>query len=492
MSLLNRSRASLPSKSNLFIERLTVFLFSLWLLVCNFIRIIRVPLTVDESPNRSDLWLTYGDYVHLTKVTANIHILNSILRKASIDLLGNSPFALRLPVFLAHILFLIFGYLLVEKLFRSGFWRVCVFAILNLNPFIFQFWGYSRGYGLALGLMVCSIYYLIRFVEERKAGLVWASMFFAALAVWSNFSLLNFYLSLAGSYFFLFLFAEEKRTFLRRTLPAFVVVSAVLAWLIAEPIRKLRESGELYYGGDKGLFEDTLGSLVRETVFRTFSTDLLVQTILIILTVLTVASIGFWIWKLMRDRMSPDMQKGVVISLLLLIPLISMVAQFHLLNTKYLIDRTAMFLIVLCWLNLCYFLYCASGKFQLAGSVLIAIIATTQLWNFVQHLNLNKSRNWWLDNYNLMVLNRLAPRANEVGRPLKLRTSWIQMPSMDYYIYTRFSKEFEPLTYNREAPNPTDTTFDYIYVTVDESRSLSTIYEVDTNYEETCILFRKK
>jgi hypothetical protein len=340
--------------------------------------------------------------------------------------------------------------------------------------------------------MICSIYFLIRLAEERRAMLVWGCMLAAALAVWSNFSLLNFYLALIGGYFLLFLFTNEKRSFLRQVVPAIVVVSTVLASLIIGPIQKLRAAGELYYGGEEGIFPDTISSLVRESVFRTFSTDVLVQTIVVIITALTVVSILFWIWKFIRNNKNPETQKGVILCVLLLVPLVSMVAQFHLLGTRYLIDRTAMFLIVLCWLNLCYFLYCATEKFEYAGYGIIMLIAGLQVWNFTLHFNLNKSRNWWLDNYNLNVLNRLAPRAKALGRPLKLRVSWIQMPSMDYYIYTRFSKEFEQLEYNRDAPNPNDTTYDYIYVPVDESKNLSTRYEVDTNYEGTCILFRRR
>jgi hypothetical protein len=117
--------------------RVIAIVFAAGLIVLNIIRIAWVPLTCDESPSRTDMLLGYWDYIHLTKVTANIHILNSILRKFCIETFGNTPFFLRLPNLLGQIGFLILSYLLLSRIIKNGYWRLGAFMLINLNPFLF-------------------------------------------------------------------------------------------------------------------------------------------------------------------------------------------------------------------------------------------------------------------------------------------------------------------------------------------------------------------
>src|ERR1051325_6285182 len=88
-----------------------VITISIFLLSYNIYRILHVPMTHDESPSEADLLMTYGDYIHLNKVTANFHIFNSILRKFFIETFRNTPFFLRLDNLMAQMIYLIFSYL---------------------------------------------------------------------------------------------------------------------------------------------------------------------------------------------------------------------------------------------------------------------------------------------------------------------------------------------------------------------------------------------
>jgi len=482
---------STGSKMAVRLDTIIAGCIGLFLVICNVIRICTVPLTVDESPSRSDLFVGYGDYVHLRRVTANIHILNSILRKASIEAFGNTPFFLRLPNLLAQILFLVCCYRLLCRLFKESQWRIAAFLICALNPFVLEFWGYSRGYGLAIGFMMASIYFLIVYIEDKKSFQVWSALVVALAAVWSNFALLNYYVALCGVLLVLGLFREHLQAFLRKSLPAISVVSVVLLALIYNPIRKLRASGELYYGGENGLISDTITSLVKESMYISDPQQPVVGYVVKVVVALLSLCTLYWAFVFFRKSRGRH-DKGIALCLLALIPLLSLIVQHHLLGTRYLIDRTALFIIVLIPLSITYGLYQIRARVKYLGEVAVFLMAALITWNFAQHVNLHKSRPWWLDNQNVQVLEYLAKKPQPPGRRLKLRVSWIQMPSMDYYIYTRYDSLFEPLVFSKEPPGPADTVYDYCYLPGDDAKTLSAVYVEDTLFDPSSKLYRKK
>jgi hypothetical protein len=471
---------------------ITAFCIAVALFICNLIRIIRIPITCDEAPSRSDLLMSYGDFAHLNKVTANIHILNSILRKASTDIFGNTPFFLRLPSLLAQALFMWFCYRLACRLFKEGGWRIAVFLACNLNPLMFEFWAYSRGYSLAIAFMTVSIYYLVVYLQEEKPWQICLALVSAMAAVWSNFALLNFCLALAGALAMHGILRERRAAFFRTVLPMLLTASALLALLIYAPIKKLRASNELYYGGERGLVSDTITSLVKESMYIVDQERLLVKAPTYLLLVLLCISIAYQSIRFMRDPGDTRSRIGMSLSLLLLIPLASIVVQYHLLGTKYLIDRTAMFLILLIVIHISHFLYSLRPGMPIASR--IAMFGLTALfgWNFFLNINFKCARMWWYDKHNVKVLELLSRKPSVPGRPIRLRVCWLQMPSIDYYIHTRYDSLFYPLEYIKDAPGPADTSYDYVYLPVIDAGNLSGKYVVDTAFDEEFSLYRKR
>lgn len=69
---------------------------------------------------------------------ANTHILNSGLMKVFSLLFGNSELSLRSPALIAHLMFMSFSFLILERL-RDHFFIICGFLFLNANPFLLDF-----------------------------------------------------------------------------------------------------------------------------------------------------------------------------------------------------------------------------------------------------------------------------------------------------------------------------------------------------------------
>ena len=71
--------------------------------------------------------------------------------------------------------------------------------LLNLNLYVLDYFSLSRGYGLSLGFLMGTLFFLLRFLTQLHTGVAGRRDLFRALlmacgAVMANFSLLNVYL----------------------------------------------------------------------------------------------------------------------------------------------------------------------------------------------------------------------------------------------------------------------------------------------------------
>jgi hypothetical protein len=164
------------------------------------VRAARLSMTFDEAVT----FLAYirTSFLSLFNVsTANNHLLNTWLTKLCVAIAGNGAFVLRLPNLLAYGLYLWFSIRIVKAVVPRalGFWA---FLLLQLNPFLLDFFGLCRGYGLSLGFLLASVFYFLEFLRDSPAAAAGRerslsnSLVLCALAVLANFSLLNVFLGL--------------------------------------------------------------------------------------------------------------------------------------------------------------------------------------------------------------------------------------------------------------------------------------------------------
>jgi uncharacterized membrane protein len=168
-----------------------MILFASALLATSVYRAATSAFTHDES-----LSFASFNWAPQWSSTPNNHFLNTWLMRLCSSLFGNSELSLRAPNIAAHAIYLAFTLLLLKRIHHVGL-QVVGFILLNLNPFLLDFFSLARGYGLALGFLMLSLYLLVRGYEERqrrrRAVNCWLSGLAAAAAVLANFAFLTWY-----------------------------------------------------------------------------------------------------------------------------------------------------------------------------------------------------------------------------------------------------------------------------------------------------------
>jgi hypothetical protein len=172
------------------------------------LRAARVPLTYDEAASYiryidtsvPSMFDTSALSIFSFEVATN-HFLNTLSTKASYLVAGGSEIALRLPNLIGYAMFLGFSLLILQRYVRPLI-ATAGFLLLNLNPYMLDFFTLSRGYGLSLGFLMGSLFYLFKFLDEVREGErvseASRALAFALGAVMSNFALLNVWLSVFG------------------------------------------------------------------------------------------------------------------------------------------------------------------------------------------------------------------------------------------------------------------------------------------------------
>lgn len=444
----------------------------------NILRIINVPITHDEALTIVDHTpLPERDIMAMTSPIANNHILNTLLTKLFINLFGYNIFIVRLPNLLGYMVYLLFSARTCQQLFEKRTIQLSVFLLLNLNPFLFEFWGLCRGYGLSIAFMMASILHLLSYIRERRAVQLYLSLFFAIASVYSNFSLLNFYLGLTAAITIIHIRQHGKA--LSATI-AVILSTILLATLIYTPLTKLLESDQLYYGGVDNFVNDTIDSLVRAGLFdkdggRSKLITFLVATVI-------VCMLAHTIWSFIKKK---DLTLQLILNILLLTPIISTIAQHYLLGTLYLIDRTALFFIPLFVLASTYYTHKRNNK---TFTIIIVTLTVLALLNFSANLSFRKTWSWSYNAYERIVMERMVHE--NPGKKISVRCNWHFAPSFQFYTLSEFKDQFEPVRLDRGDVDGNES-YQYYYVKSGELSSLSPVYIVDTSFEGKYYLMKK-
>jgi hypothetical protein len=333
-------------KAVLGISAITLLLFAYILA-----RAILVSFTHDESLTWLDFVRTSGSYP-----TANNHLLNTWLMKVTAGLFGNSEWSLRLPNVLAYLVYAWFTGKIALAL-GGVRWAAWIFIILNVNPFLLDFFSLARGYGLSISCLAMSAWYLVCFAKkpERSITVLYA-MLAACLGVLANLALLNYLAALAAVLLlisfrhFLSHSPDRKKSTALSVMFMLVPLGALFAYVIPWAF-ELRDAGALYYGGQTGFWHDSVGSLVKNFFYYT-QKPLLLTLLKTSVAVIAIAAAVVLAWDLARKQIrfsSPLM----LFAMLLVFAVLSTITQHWLMGTRFLIERTALLFVPLFLLLLC-------------------------------------------------------------------------------------------------------------------------------------------
>lgn len=278
-------------------------------------------------------------------------------------------------------------------------------------------------------------------------------MSFSCLAVLSNFSLLNYFVSHLAVLTLIVLLSTSASALYKR-LGILSLFSILLGVSIIGPIQKLQLQGSFYYGGDVGFYQDTLLSLAKYSAYSAQITPL----ITLILNGLLLVFAFTMLLYLFTSRL-----KGMPPIYLYLTVLVcsATIVQHYWLGTLYLIDRAAIFLYPLVILSFAQGITVLHNRFS---HTLLLVVLVPLMMNVITKVNLHKTALWYFDAHTETVLQRLNKEGKDNNRKVHLDFSWPFQSAIAYY-YTAEKYDHLELVKNqehREALNPNADVYLYL------------------------------
>lgn len=240
------------------------FYLLLFILVWAYIwlRAIFTQLTHDETANFFRFVQT-GDFLpYGLDTSATNHLLNSFLAWGFYSLFGAEPWALRLGNVLT---FPVFFYFLLKlgTFIKQPFLRISFVVVLALTHNLIEFFAMSRGYGHSMAFLLAALWFLLQAFSTVSPRDYFLTLFFAALAITANLTLLNSVLLIIG-FLILRLLSQHKFNLLKAWKHWAILLFAGIVPVVfyANYLFHLKALGDLYYGLTTGFWEITVKSLV--------------------------------------------------------------------------------------------------------------------------------------------------------------------------------------------------------------------------------------
>jgi hypothetical protein len=319
------------------------------LLLYTALRAASISFTFDEVFSMEVLKIDGFQLHHASydRMAANNHWLNNFFLYL-FSHIGNSPLLIRSPQLVSHVLFLVFSAKII-LLFRKDLFAVGAFILINVHPYLLDFFSLARGYGLSLGCMIAALYFLVSMSRPGNLykRILWFLMF-GALAVAASFILLNFFVAataLAGLFVLLSEISVKQKTV---TIAMLTAGTGAVLLLVVPHLLKMREAEALFFGSTE-LWQGTVSSLADrimygapytgEDHFASARPSLIVMLTLIVIVVIVQA--------FRKGIRSVLYSVGGCATLLLSCIILLFVVQSALFGTLYPTQRTALFLLVL-------------------------------------------------------------------------------------------------------------------------------------------------
>ncbi len=436
-----------------------------------------VPLTHDEyntiACSQTSIWdiVTYKDPV------PNNHILNTLFIKLNIALFGDHLFTNRLHNFLFFIPFYFFTVLISRLLFIDTWLKVTLVFLIVLQPYLLDFFAVTRGYGMSVSLQMISLYYLVKRIQDGQKSDMVKSAVWASIAVYANFTLLNFFIPL------MMLLAIESsirsyradKKILSGDMTILALISSLLGLLIIIPVTKMVTTKQFVYWGSSGFFEDTVKNLIsnlRSGVDYFGASGEVIYGLVLGFIVFILILGGIFIFR-KKDKII----QMYFYSLLALIIAYNL-AQFHILDIPFLNARTALFFIPIVSIVFSLGSEAIFKYSKTAGLCLLLLTNSLVLQHFIRGYNVRVIHEWYYDTNTYEVLDYIKNQVvtGQVPKPVKVNCYWIFYPSIKYHIDHGYSEFIEMAPYNTKIDDDQKSLF--YYTESGEKDKLSSRFDV--------------
>lgn len=357
--------------------------------------------------------------------TANHHWLNTWLIEISTFVLGVSEFSLRLWNVLAFFIALSAMFQL-QKHFVNKM-AALVLWLIFLNPFVLDFFSLARGYGLSIAFVLLSLNAALNLClheKEFSTKKLLVLYLYLNLALYANFTVLNFYLALSAIVLFHLLF-HKKISILSKQFILFAALGLLPLIPVYFRLMFLQKNNELYYGTNN--FTEMFDSVLRGTLYyRDYSKPIYTHALL--------ACTGFvlLLFILLPLKFKSRQPYFIAFSTLLLVSM-ALAMQHAWFEVKLPNGRTGLYLyaiFIVCVALLFDKLFTLSKtKTNFYGiSILIAVLFSPFVWHFLKTLNTAYTFDWRFDACSNKVIARTSTVKNSM-----LGTTWEFMPAMKFY-----------------------------------------------------------
>lgn len=396
-------------------------------------RALNVQFTIDESS--SWLWFhehSYERIFFLRVATSNNHVLNTLLMKLFGTVLGPYDWALRLPALIGAATYFYFSAKMSALFFRNPFRQVAALFVMALHPYLLEFMGLARGYALSAGFEMAALYHLFRWIDggadDQKR--LWNLVLCALGAVWANLGAFNF-LAAMGLISLMFGVRHFKLVDWRigSKLPYLFGLTVAL-FLFIPQIWKLARANELYFGGERGVFQDTIRSMAADWLYR----DALntagggVTTLaLMICAGWLLGWVAAWLDWRKRGPLSPAAAIGGV-SLLIWVMIF---IQFYGLGSKLPLHRTTLYLYPLWVLSVLWAVKILGHR---GKNIILGFLGLAFLFQFGRTANLAVVKTWPFESYSRQVLETVERESiKDEGAKTRLIANSYLATTLEYY-----------------------------------------------------------
>ncbi len=393
---------------------------------------------------------TYTHYVHQgfmdiisykTPYTNN-HILNTVLMKYSEVFFGSSEISLRLPNIFAFIVYSIFSVLLFYKYAPKLI--LPFYLLMVLNPYLLDFFALARGYGLSIGFLVMSLYYVsCYFTSKQNKHLILFNVG-AFLAVMSNFSLLNYYVAAlivfnSVCYIISKLDSTNNKYHFYKLNKINIISFIISGMVLYEPLRRISKMSLLDFGGKNGFLEDTVSSVIYGVFYEMYVSPFYE----LILKIVVLVVVGFTVTIILKNAIQKNSAffkthiSLVLINMVLLIIVIITTAQHLFLGNDYYIHRFALFFYPLFILNFVFLLNYFIQSFKIIPVSISYLCAALAVLNMYINHNVVSYKDWKSDSGTKMVMQKLALEHEKYpNKQIRLGINWLFEPGTNFYRYT--------------------------------------------------------
>ena len=229
--------------------------------------------------------------------SANNHLLNTLLGKFMYLFTGDNMFFLRIPNVLSFILYFFSIKFIVIKCILPKY-QGLTFIALNTVAWIFEYFGYLRGYGLALGLLFCAITLFYSWTKNKVIYKFILFLTFLWLSLFANLSFFNTSIILwcVGIVYILINLRDFKKQhiviYFLVNIGYFVALYPLISYSL-----ELKEAGALWWGSLIGIWDVSGFSLSIITLFvhNDFVKNSIILLIILIgiLGLIKLKNIGF-------------------------------------------------------------------------------------------------------------------------------------------------------------------------------------------------------